>query len=84
MQYIDPQNLHTTPMGARRIQRNLDLSPGADPVQWCRRLISSPGTVLTRRGKNIYASLGEIRITIHATALTIITAHRNASPEDML
>lgn len=67
--------LRTTPMGAERIRRNLGLGE-ADPVAWCREKIAAPGTVITRRGKNLYAQGEDWCITVNAGSLTVITAHR--------
>ena len=73
---IDIVRLHTTPMGAERIRRNLGLQPEADPVDYCAKLITSPGATMVCRGKNIYATVGDTRITVNASAMSIITAHK--------
>lgn len=67
--------LHTTPMGAERIRRNLQLET-EDVVGWCRERILDKGTRLERIGKNWYAAAGDCRITINAHSGTIITAHK--------
>jgi hypothetical protein len=67
--------LHTTPMGAERVGRNLGVETG-DAVAWCRKKITAPGTVIVRKGKNWYAETDECRITVNAGSCTIITAHR--------
>lgn len=73
---IDIERLHTTALGAERIRRNLGLSPDTDPVTFCVWLIKSTSSSTTRRGKNIYVTVGPIRITVNASAMSIITAHK--------
>lgn len=75
-----PDRLHATPLGAERLRRNLGLGE-ADPVAWCREQLAAPGTIITRRGKNLYARGADWQITIHAGSLSIITAHRLTSRE---
>jgi len=65
--------LHTTPLGAERIKRNLKLETG-DVVSWCREKILQADTI-TRKGKNWYAYAGHAVITVNAHSYTIITAH---------
>lgn len=69
-----PNELHTTPLGAQRIQKNLAL-PACDMVAWCRAEIASAQAQIPRRGKNWYVGTPRCRITIHARSCTIITAH---------
>lgn len=72
---FDPARLHTTALGARRIRRNLNLA--VDDVEgWCRTMIREPGAYAVRRGKNWYVSAAGCEITINASSLTMITAHR--------
>ncbi|MBD5388799.1 DUF3781 domain-containing protein [bacterium] len=71
-QYMD--KIHTTPMGMKRIARNLNISNDA-VMDICRGVIRRGH--LTRRGKNDYVTDGNITLTIHHQALTIITAHKN-------
>ena len=66
--------LHTTPLGAQRIQKNLAL-PACYVVAWCRAEIASAQAQIPRRGKNWYVGTPRCRITIHARSCTIITAH---------
>ena len=69
--------IHTTPMGAERIRRNLGLGADVqDVVVWCRKRIESPETVITRKGKNWYCSADGCIITVNAYSYTIITAHK--------
>ena len=69
--------LHTTPLGAERIRRNLGLGTDVqDVVAWCRNEISAEQAVISRAGKNWYVSSGGCVITVNASSYTIITAHR--------
>ena len=72
IQHMD--KIHTTPMGVKRIARNLSI-PNDAVMDVCRDVIRR-GTV-TKRGKNDYVTDGNITLTIHRQALTIITAHKN-------
>ena len=73
--------LHTTELGAGRVRKNLGVDSSvagdaADVVAWCRARITDPRAVLERRGKNWYAVVDDVVITVNATKFTIITAHR--------
>ena len=68
--------LHTTPLGAERIKRNLGLDTEG-VVAWCRARIEAPDCALRRQGKNWYAHIGDCIITINAHSYTIITAHKS-------
>ncbi len=70
--------VHTTKMGIDRIRKNLDL-PVEDVVLWCKRKILDSDCNITRRGKNWYAEVGGIIITVNASSYTIITAHKTKS-----
>jgi hypothetical protein len=74
---IDIDKLHTTPMGAERIRRNLGIS--ADPVAHCKEQISQ--AAIKRKGKNWYATTTNEIITINAHSHTIITAHKHVKTE---
>lgn len=67
--------LHTTELGMERIKKNLRLET-SDVVSWCKKQILDKDAKIERRGKNWYAVSNGCRITIHARAYTIITAHR--------
>lgn len=73
--------LHTTPLGAERIKKNLLLDTG-DVVEWCKDKISSANAVITRSGKNWYAAADGAVITVNAHSYTIITAHREKNDGD--
>ncbi len=72
--FLNLDKIHTTPLGAQRIRKNLSLGT-EDPTQWCLRQIQNPGS-LTRTGKNWYVRGDGFVITINASSYTIITAHR--------
>lgn len=65
--------LHTTPMGAERIRRNLKTEE--DAVRCCRDKILSPEAKISRKGKNWYVEFDGGVITVNASSYTIITAH---------
>lgn len=67
--------VHTTPLGADRICRNLKLA-GIDAVDFCKQKIASGECKISRDGKNWYCAIGDIVITVNANSYTIITAHR--------
>ncbi len=71
--------LHTTPLGAERIKRNLNINE--DPVAFCTRMITDENSVIFRKGKNWYCRCGSIEITVNAHSYTIITAHIIKSKE---
>lgn len=67
--------LHTTELGAGRIKRNLALAT-EDVVTWCAERIKDPHCHIARKGKNWYARIDGIEITVNAHSYTIITAHK--------
>ncbi|MBR5764586.1 MAG: DUF3781 domain-containing protein [Bacteroidaceae bacterium] len=67
--------VHTTPLGADRICRNLKLID-IDAVDFCKQKITSGECKISRDGKNWYCEAGDIVITVNASSYTIITAHR--------
>lgn len=69
--------IHTTPMGVKRIARNLALRDnGEDVISFIRAVICSERAVFYREGKNIYVEGEGCRITVNASSLSVITAHR--------
>ena len=70
------EKLHTTELGAIRIKRNLTLDERIDAVEFCKIKIADPKTRIERVGKNYYASTLIEVITINASKLSIITAHK--------
>lgn len=71
--------LHTTPMGAERIKKNLALGADEDAVAFRKARILGDGCVIRRQGKNWYCEAGGASITVNAHCLTIITAHTTDS-----
>ena len=73
-------SIHTTELGLMRIRRNLGLSHEVDAVAYCKEIIKSADAI-ERRGKNWYAHIGDVIITVNASSLGIITAHREKPKE---
>lgn len=69
-------DLHTTPLGVKRIRRNLGLGESIDVVSFCRSFILEDFAKFERKGKNWYVTSGYVRITINAYSNTIVTAHK--------
>jgi hypothetical protein len=69
-------NIHTTELGVIRIKRNLYLEEAIDAVAWCKERIKEPTTKVKRKGKNYYATTATCVITVNASKLSIITAHK--------
>lgn len=67
--------LHTTELGAVRIQRNLFLDID-DIVEWCKMKIKAANSNIKRKGKNWYVNADNCIITVNAHSYTIITAHK--------
>ena len=67
--------LHTTPLGVKRIRKNLNLPDTDDVVLRCREMIRSKNAVTVRNGKNWYVTADGAVITVNAVSYTIITAH---------
>jgi len=51
-----------------------------DAVAYCKEIIKSADAI-ERRGKNWYAHIGDVIITVNASSLGIITAHREKPKE---
>lgn len=66
--------IHTTPMGAKRIRRNLDLQID-DIVSWCKDAVKR-ADIIIGQGKNWYVYGSGVVITINAHSFTIITANK--------
>ena len=67
--------VHTTPMGADRIKKNLGLKEN-DVEEWCRRRIMDASSEIKKMGKNWYVWSGDFVLTVNASSYTIITAHK--------
>lgn len=70
------EQIHTTPLGIERIRRNLGLADQIDVVAWCKDKIREADHIV-RQGKNWYVHIGHVSITVNASSLTIITAHKS-------
>lgn len=68
--------IKTTQLGVMRIKRNLSLNSD-DVVGWCKQVITSPNSKISRKGKNWYIENDFCIITVNASSYTIITAHMN-------
>ncbi len=74
---FDVSKLHTTLLGEERIKRNLNFEGmEVDVVKLMRDLILDDSATAVSKGKNWYITSGYCRITVNASSLTIITAHR--------
>ena len=67
--------IHTTEMGIERIKKNLGLID-EDAVEYCIKIIKDKDCIVTKKGKNWYAKLGQYEITVNRNSYTIITAHK--------
>ena len=65
--------LHTTPLGAERIRKNLKIDCD-DVVEYCRRMISDKSCKNAKTGKNFYCETENAVITVNSFSYTIITA----------
>lgn len=72
--------LHTTELGALRIQKNLGIET-EDVVTWCKQCIRAKEAIVSRKGKNWYVEVNNCRFTINAFSYTIITAHTVSVPD---
>jgi hypothetical protein len=76
MNGLDANKLHTTPLGAERIKRNLGLDTD-DAVEWSREAVRKANSdSIQRKGKNWYVYGDGYVLTINANSHTIITAHK--------
>ena len=66
--------IHTTEMGAGRIQRNLEIDD--EPVSYCISKLKQDNAVVRKEGKNYYVDVDGFTITINSSSFTIITAHK--------
>ena len=70
-----PHELHTTPLGAARLCKNLGFAP-QDVMRQCIRCIAQPDAVYQRKGKNWYITSADCEFVVNAGSGTVITAHR--------
>jgi len=67
--------IHTTEMGAGRIQKNLGI--GEEGVGYCISKLKKEEAIVSKNGKNYYVEVDDCIITINSSSFTIITAHKN-------
>ena len=67
--------IHTTPLGEKRIAKNLGVK--GDATEYCKKIILKADTEIDREGKNYYCKNGFEEITVNSYSYTIITAHIN-------
>ena len=68
------ENLHTTSLGEKRIQKNLGLS-SVNVIKFLKEKIKNPKCIIYQVGKNYYCDVDLIRITVNSSNYCIITAH---------
>ena len=74
------EKLHTTELGALRIQRNLALVTD-DVIGLCKEMIVGSDKIV-KKGKNYYVFSGDVVLTVNSYTLTVITARKSKfSPE---
>lgn len=71
----NPDKLHTTDPGEQRIRKNIG-EDIPDVVEWAKAQIKSPSSEILRVGKNFQVKTENYLITVNASSLTIITAHK--------
>lgn len=76
-----PHELHTTPLGATRLCKNLGFAP-QDVMRQCIRCIAQPDAVYQRKGKNWYITSADCEFVVNAGSGTVITAHRRPPPQN--
>ena len=71
---INIDKIHTTKMGIDRIKKNLSINE--DVVNYCKNKLLEKNCNIYKQGKNYYAKIDNIIITINSYSYTIITAHK--------
>lgn len=72
---LNIDKIHTTELGIKRIQRNLNIND--DVVNYCKNKIIDKECYIYKQGKNWYCKIDNMIITINSSSYTIITAHIN-------
>ena len=72
---LNIDKIHTTELGIKRIQRNLNITD--DVVNYCKNKIIDKECYIYKQGKNWYCKIDNMIITINSSSYTIITAHIN-------
>ncbi len=68
------RKIHTTPMGLKRIAKNLNIKE-KNALIYCKEKLLEEGCIVFKKGKNFYCTFDNIVITINSHSYTIITAH---------
>lgn len=66
--------IDTTKLGIERIKKNLKLD-NDNVISYCKNKILNKNCYIYKQGKNWYAEIDNIKITINSHSYTIITAH---------
>ena len=77
------EKIHTTEMGKKRIEKNLNLY-NCDVVNYCKNIVKSETTIIYKKGKNYYCEIDDIIITINSFSYTIITAHKKNKKKEVI
>ena len=72
---INIDRIHTTKMGIDRIKKNLSIDE--DVIKYCKNKILDKNCNIYKQGKNYYAKIDNVIITINSYSYTIITAHKS-------
>lgn len=65
--------IHTTSLGLIRLNKNI----GINDIEYYKKIITDPKSIITKKGKNYYIENNNIIITVNSYSYTIITARRN-------
>ena len=71
---LNIDKIHTTKMGIDRIKKNLSINE--DVVNYCKNKLLEKNCNIYKQGKNYYAKIDNIIITVNSNSYTIITAHK--------
>lgn len=74
MMYI-VDHVKTTPLGEKRILKNVDIPEDTNILAWCKYMMLSDGSTLERVGKNFYIYIGDLKFCINASTYTIFTVN---------
>ena len=65
--------IHTTDLGVKRIKKNIETD--GDVVKYLKKKIADKNSIIYKKGKNYYAIIDSIIITINSYNYCVITAH---------
>ena len=72
---LNMDKIHTSYPGMDRISKNLNINR-SDVIKYCKDIILNKESTVYKKGKNYYAELSDIKLTINSYTFTIITAHK--------